>query len=76
MTKILEKAFEKARALPEDQQDVLGAILLTMADDASAAIAPLDDETRAAIREGLAQARRGEAVSDEEIAALRQRHGL
>lgn len=76
MTKLLEKAFEKARALSEEEQDLLGAILLTMADDASGAISPIDDETRSAIREGLAQARRGEAVSESEIAALWQRHGL
>ena len=36
----------------------------------------LDDETRAAIREGLEQARRGEFVPDEEIEALWKRFGL
>jgi predicted transcriptional regulator len=37
---------------------------------------PLDDETRAAILEGLGQAQRGEFVPDEEIEALWKRHGL
>ena len=37
---------------------------------------PLDDETRAAIREGREQARRGEFVSDEDMAAFFKRHGV
>lgn len=36
----------------------------------------IDDETRAAILEGLAQARRGEFVPDKEIEALWRRNGL
>jgi predicted transcriptional regulator len=36
----------------------------------------LTDDERAAIREGLAQADRGEFVPDEEIAELNKRHGL
>jgi predicted transcriptional regulator len=35
---------------------------------------PLDEETRAAIREGSEQAERGEFVSDEEMAAFFNRH--
>ena len=75
MTKLLEQAIAKARALPEEDQDALAVAILTMA-DLDAAIVPLDDEARAAIREGLEQARRGEFVSDEEMAALWRRHGL
>ena len=37
---------------------------------------PLDDETIAAIEEGLAQARRGEFATDAEIADLWKQHGL
>jgi hypothetical protein len=36
----------------------------------------LDEEPRAAIREGIAQAKRGEFVPGEEIQALWQRYGL
>jgi predicted transcriptional regulator len=36
----------------------------------------LDDETKAAIREGLEQAKRREFVPDDEIEALWQRFGL
>jgi hypothetical protein len=37
---------------------------------------PIDAATRAAILEGLAQADRGEFVSDEIVAASDRRHGL
>jgi hypothetical protein len=76
MTKILEKAIAKARALPAEDQDVLGAVILAFAEEELARIGELDDETRAAIREGLEQARRGEFVPEEEIEALWQRFGL
>jgi hypothetical protein len=75
MTKLLEQAFARARALPADEQDVLAAVLLSMTED-GAGIAPLDDEARGAIREGLAQARLGEFVSEVEIDAIWKRHGL
>jgi predicted transcriptional regulator len=44
--------------------------------DEDAGIVPLDDEARAAIREGLEQARRGEFVPESEIEALWKRFGL
>lgn len=76
MTKLLDQAIAKARELPDEDQDTLGAVLLAMTDEAAAGVAPLDDETRAAIREGLEQARQGRFVPDEEIRALWKRHGL
>jgi predicted transcriptional regulator len=36
----------------------------------------LTDDERAAIREGIAQADRGEFVPDEEIAEMNKRHGI
>jgi predicted transcriptional regulator len=76
MTKILEKAIAKARELPSDAQDVLGAVMLSLAEEELTQIGELDDETRAAIRKGVDQARRGEYVPEEEIAALWQRLDL
>jgi hypothetical protein len=76
MTKILDKAIAKVRALPAEDQDVLGAVLLALADEELTQIGELDDETRAAVREGLEQAKRGESVPEEEIKALWQRFGL
>lgn len=73
MTKLLEKAIEKARSLPDDDQDALALAMLTMAETPEKP-EEMDDETRAAIRQGLEQARRGEFASPEEIAALVRRY--
>ncbi|TMI98357.1 MAG: hypothetical protein E6G97_26145 [Alphaproteobacteria bacterium] len=75
MTKLLEKAIAKSRELPEPEQDSVAIMMLSMtADDAQ--IDPVDEETRAAILEGLEQARRGEFVPEAEIEALWKRHGI
>jgi predicted transcriptional regulator len=74
MTKLLEKAIARVRELSAEDQDAVAVAVLSMAEETP--IAALDDETRAAIREGLEQARRGEFVPDEEIEALWRRHGL
>jgi len=74
MTKLLQKAIEKARELPAEDQDTVAVAVLPMTEQTP--IIALDEETRAAIREGLEQARRGEFVPDEEIDALWKRHGL
>lgn len=75
MTKLLEKAIAHARALPPEDQDTLGAVLLAMTNE-GAGLVSLDDEARAAIRQGLEQARRGEFVPDAEIEALWKRFDL
>jgi predicted transcriptional regulator len=74
MTKLLEKAIEKARELPAEDQDAVPVAVLSMTEETP--VVALDDETRAAIREGLEQARRGEFVPDVEIEALWKQHGL
>jgi very-short-patch-repair endonuclease len=43
---------------------------------ASRSTVPLDDGTRDALREGLAQAERGEFVSDDVVAKSDKRHGI
>ena len=75
MTKLLEKAIAHARALPPEDQGEFGAVLLAMTNE-GAGLVPLDDEARAAIRQGLEQARRGEFVPDAEIEALWKRFDL
>ena len=66
MMKVLQTAIEKLRSLPEDKQAYAAEILehIAAADDSVYAI-PSDHE--AAINEGLAQARRGEFVSDDTV---------
>jgi predicted transcriptional regulator len=75
MTKLLDKAIAQARALPEEDQDSIAVMLLSMTSTASE-IDQVDDETRAAILEGLGQARQGEFVPDADIEALWKRHGI
>jgi predicted transcriptional regulator len=72
MTKILDRAIAKARALSDEDQDALGAVMLSLAEEWPIRTDDLDDETRAAIREGLAQAKRGEFAPDEDIQSLWQ----
>ena len=69
MTKLLEEAIVKIRALPEADQDDAAEALLSFAARAESPVA-LDDETRSAVREGLAQAHRGEFATDEQVAAM------
>ena len=75
MTKLLERAIEKIRELPAEDQDALAAALLSLAGETTEVV-QLDDDTRAAVEEGLAQARRGEFASDEEVAKSDARCGL
>jgi predicted transcriptional regulator len=75
MSKFLEGVIAKVRALPEEDQDALAALLLALT-NADASGVPLDEATRLAIREGLAQAERGEFVSDEVVAEADRRHGI
>ncbi len=75
MTKLLDLAIAEVRKLPRADQDEAAEMLLWAIETRAGSI-PLDDETAAAIDEGLAQARRGEFASDAEIAALWRRHGL
>jgi hypothetical protein len=75
MSKLLERAIAKVRELPEEEQDAIAIALFSMA-DADASAFPIDDEARAAILEGLAQAERGEFVPDEVVAEANKRRGL
>ena len=72
MTKLLERAIEKVRELPARDQDALANALLSITGEETAVV-HLDDETRAAIEEGLAQAERGEFVPDEIVAEADKR---
>jgi predicted transcriptional regulator len=75
MTKMLDEAIEKVRELPDAVQDDAAQILFSLAAKQGAPV-ELDGETLAAIREGRAQARRGEFVSDEDMQAFFERHGV
>jgi hypothetical protein len=74
MTKLLEEAIETVRQLPEPLQDEAAEILISLASKCTEPVR-LDDGTRIAVREGKAQASRGEFVPDEEMAEFFKRHG-
>jgi predicted transcriptional regulator len=74
MTKLFEEAIKKVRELPESDQDEAAEMLLSLAARNGEPVR-LDDETRAAIREGRAQARRGEFATEEEMAAFFKKRG-
>jgi predicted transcriptional regulator len=75
MTKLLERAIERMRELPAQDQDALANALLSLAGEPTPVVA-LDDDTRAAVTEGLGQAQRGDFVSDEEVRNAEKRRGL
>ena len=75
MTKVLDDAIEKVRRLPEDRQVYVAEILEQIAAAGSGPFV-VPDSHRAAVLEGLAEAERGEFVSDEEMAALWTKCGL
>jgi predicted transcriptional regulator len=74
MTERLEQAIAALRQLPQPEQDEAAQFLLDFLAQ-RAHREPLDAETLAAIREGMAQADRGELVSDEEMEAFFARRG-
>ena len=75
MTKLLERAFARLRQLPDEDQDAVAVALLGLADRDLPRL-ELDEETLTAVREGMAEAERGEFASDAEIEALWKRYGL
>jgi predicted transcriptional regulator len=75
MTKLFDQAVAKVRELPDEDQDAVASLVLSIADSDGSRI-PLDAATLAAIREGLAQAERGDFVPDEVVAAADRRHGI
>jgi predicted transcriptional regulator len=67
--------FERVRTWPKERQaDLVRIALQIEAQDGQLELE--NDATRVAIAKGLAQARRGEFVPDEEVAAFYKSHGL
>jgi hypothetical protein len=74
MTELLEQAIAEICELSEADQDRAAGLLLTFI-ACRRRPEPPDPVTRAAILEGLAQAERGELVSDEEMATFFAQRG-
>jgi predicted transcriptional regulator len=75
MNKRLESLMERISALPEDGQDEL-LDHVAIIEARQSGVYHLSDEERAAVKNGLEAAERGELVSDEDMAAFFKRHGV
>jgi len=75
MTKMLEEAIRKVQKLSVEEQNEAAEMLLSVASKGGGPV-HLDERTRAAVREGLAQARRGEFASDAKMKTFFKRHGV
>jgi predicted transcriptional regulator len=67
--------FDRARTWRQERQELAAELLMLLEAQETGPIQVSDEELEA-IREGNAQAERGEFVSDEEMAALYKRYGL
>jgi hypothetical protein len=72
MTKLLEQAIEAVRRLPADSQDDIARAILHLA-GSEVEVEPLDPAHLAAVLEGLAQAKRREFATDDEVEAAFRR---
>jgi predicted transcriptional regulator len=73
MTKLLDKAISKLRALPKERQDKLAEVILDLAEEAHYTL------TAAQIAEvttAIEEADRGEFATESELAALWKKFGL
>ena len=75
MTKLLEQAIEAVRRLPADSQDDIARAILHLA-GSEVEVEPLDPAHLAAVLEGLAQAKRREFATDDEVEAAFRRFDL
>ena len=75
VAKVLKEVIEQAEAWPEEDQVELAEYAREIAVRRTG-VYVMSDAERAAVRKGLAQADRGEFVSDELVAEADKRHGL
>jgi predicted transcriptional regulator len=75
MTRLLERAVERMRVLPDAMQDELARLVLQLAGEEQPVVR-LTSEEDAALDASLAEAERGEFASDEEVEAIWAKHGL
>lgn len=66
MIKVLEKAIERLKELPEEHQRYVARVIEEMTDETSPMYV-LDDDERRLLREGLADLDAGRVVSDADM---------
>jgi hypothetical protein len=67
MTKLLDKAVEAVRQLPSESQDEIARAMLSLADDSE--LEQIDPAHLSRVLEGLAQAKKKQYASVEDVAA-------
>jgi hypothetical protein len=75
MNKRLLEALELVKTWPDERQEDAAFVLLAMQEQGTT-VFELDEEDRRRLEHSLAQARRGEFATDEEVAAVLRKHGL
>jgi hypothetical protein len=75
MTKLLDQAFEAARALPPAAQDDVARVLFHLTGDEEPPVT-LSPAERTAIDRSKAASARGEFATDEQVRNLWKKHGL
>ena len=75
VAKVLKDVIEQAEAWPQQDQEELAEYGREI-QARRTGVYVMSDEERAAVRRGVAQADRGEFVSDEVLAEADKRHGL
>src|SRR5262245_49654819 len=75
MTKTVQQAIEALKNLPEDRQETVARAILDYAshDDG---VYHLTDEEREEVRDGLAEVKRRDFATDDEVSGLYRRIGL
>jgi hypothetical protein len=73
MTKLLEKALEAVRQLPADSQDEIARAMLVLASGDKDEPEQIDPAHLADVLEGLAQAKRREFATDQQVEAAFRR---
>ncbi len=76
MTQLFERAVETVRSLPPETQDALARIVLQLARDNDLPPIAMNVEDEKSFDESIAEAERGEFVSDETIQAFWAKHDL
>jgi hypothetical protein len=76
MTKLFERAVETVRGLPPETQDALARLVLQLAEENDLPPIAMSDDDEASFAESMAEAERGEFVSDQTIQAFWAKHGL
>jgi hypothetical protein len=76
MTKLLERALDAVRDLPDDAQDDIAQVLLRLVGADDDAPIPLTPDEQRAIEISKAAAARGDFATDDEVRAVWAKHGL